>query len=148
MNNPILKVFRSKVNTAITLLIVLLFSGVVGFRILTNSSWVDSLYMTVITITTVGFKEVSPLDDDAKIFTIFLIFLSFDFVSFELGNVFQFQFSFLTFLLDGFGDITMFGQSLYNYYLVLVLISGFILLVAMIGAIVLTLEFQSHDNLL
>ena len=73
----------------------------------------------------------------------FLIFLSFDFVSFELGNVFQFQFSFLTFLLDGFGDITMFGQSLYNYYLVLVLISGFILLVAMIGAIVLTLEFQS-----
>jgi len=76
MNNPILKVFRSKVNTAITLLIVLLFSGVVGFRILTNSSWIDSLYMTVITITTVGFKEVSPLDDDAKIFTIFLILAS------------------------------------------------------------------------
>ena len=76
MNNPILKVFRSKLNTAVTLLVVLLGFGVIGFRILTNSSWIDSFYMTVITITTVGFKEVSPLDDEAKIFTIFLILAS------------------------------------------------------------------------
>ena len=32
--------------------------------------------MTVITISTVGFKEVEPLDADAKIFTIFLIITS------------------------------------------------------------------------
>jgi len=32
--------------------------------------------MTVITISTVGFKEVEPLDNDAKIFTIFLIITS------------------------------------------------------------------------
>ena len=76
MTNPILKVFRSKLNTAITLLISLLGIGVVGFKILTNSSWIDSLYMTVITITTVGFKEVSPLDQSAKVFTIFLILAS------------------------------------------------------------------------
>ncbi|MBT8259932.1 MAG: potassium channel family protein, partial [Bacteroidia bacterium] len=76
MTNPLLKVFRSKLNTAIILLISLLGIGVVGFKILTKSSWIDSLYMTVITITTVGFKEVSPLDDDAKIFTIFLILAS------------------------------------------------------------------------
>lgn len=76
MINPILQVFRSKLNTAIILLISLLGIGVVGFKILTKASWIDSLYMTVITITTVGFKEVSPLDDDAKIFTIFLILAS------------------------------------------------------------------------
>lgn len=76
MNNPILKVFRSKLNTAISLLITLLGVGVVGFKILTQSSWIDALYMTVITITTVGFKEVSPLGDSGKIFTIFLILAS------------------------------------------------------------------------
>ena len=73
MANPLLKVFRSKINTAITLLIVLLFVGIAGFKIMTNYSWVDAVYMTVITITTVGFGEVQPLDDEAKIFTTFLI---------------------------------------------------------------------------
>jgi voltage-gated potassium channel len=76
MENPLIRVFRSKINTAIILLIALLFTGVVGFKVMTNYSWVDSLYMTVITITTVGFGEVKPLDDESKIFTIFLILTS------------------------------------------------------------------------
>lgn len=38
--------------------------------------WIDALYMTVITITTVGFSEVNPLDYESKIFTIFLILVS------------------------------------------------------------------------
>ena len=38
--------------------------------------WINALYMTVITISTVGFKEVEPLDDEAKVFTIFLIITS------------------------------------------------------------------------
>lgn len=76
MANPLIKVFRSKINNAIILLIVLLFIGIVGFKIMTNYSWVDAVYMTVITITTVGFGEVQPLDNEAKIFTIFLILTS------------------------------------------------------------------------
>ena len=43
---------------------------------MSDYSWIDALYMTVITITTVGFGEVEPLDDNAKIFTIFLILAS------------------------------------------------------------------------
>ena len=46
---------------------------------------------------------------------------------------------------DHFGDILLFGQSLYNYNLVIVLLSGLLLLVAMIGAIVLTLDFRSTN---
>ncbi|NET53464.1 MAG: potassium channel protein, partial [Merismopedia sp. SIO2A8] len=38
------------------------------------SLW-DSLYMTVITLSTVGFSEVHPLDDNGRKFTILLIFL-------------------------------------------------------------------------
>jgi voltage-gated potassium channel len=74
--NPLIKFFRKKIYTAIFLLVFLLFIGVLGFKIMSNYSWVDAVYMTVITITTVGFGEVQPLDDNAKIFTIFLILTS------------------------------------------------------------------------
>ncbi|SDR98914.1 voltage-gated potassium channel [Formosa sp. Hel1_31_208] len=74
--NPLIKLFREKIYIAVILLIVLLMIGVFGFRFMSDYSWVDSLYMTVITVTTVGFGEVHPLDDKSKIFTIFLILTS------------------------------------------------------------------------
>lgn len=74
--NPIVKLFRSKIYTAIALPILVLGIGVFGFRWLSNYSWIDALYMTVITITTVGFGEVQPLDDQSKVFTVVLILTS------------------------------------------------------------------------
>lgn len=47
--------------------------GVAGYHYLADYGWLDALYMTIITVTTVGFKEVQPLDAPAKIFTICLI---------------------------------------------------------------------------
>lgn len=57
------------------MLLVLVF-GVVGYKILSDFSWVEAIYMTIITVTTVGFSEVKPLDVNAKIFTVFLIVTS------------------------------------------------------------------------
>ncbi|WP_298897385.1 TrkA family potassium uptake protein [uncultured Psychroserpens sp.] len=74
--SPLIKLFKGKIYTAVLLLLLLLVIGVLGFRIISDYSWVDSLYMTVITVTTVGFGEVQPLDENAKIFTIFLIMAS------------------------------------------------------------------------
>ncbi len=50
--------------------------GTLGFVFIADYGWINALYMTVITISTVGFKEVQPLDADAKIFTILLIITS------------------------------------------------------------------------
>ena len=50
-------------------------------------SWVDAVYMTVITVTTVGFGEVVPLDDQSKIFTIFLILASVVIVGYALSTI-------------------------------------------------------------
>jgi voltage-gated potassium channel len=47
--------------------------GVVGYAVIEGWSFLDSLYMTVITITTVGFAEVHPLSQAGQIFSIFLI---------------------------------------------------------------------------
>ncbi len=71
-----IKLSRSKIYLAITLLHAVVLIGVLGYRFLADYSWTDALYMTVITMATVGFKEVQPLDDTAKFFTVFLILAS------------------------------------------------------------------------
>lgn len=52
------------------------FIGVFGYFFLFNYSFVDAFYMTVITVTTVGFGEVHPFTSEEKVFTIFLILSS------------------------------------------------------------------------
>lgn len=46
--------------------------GSFGYMAIEQWDFVDSFYMTVITLTTIGFREVHPLSDNGKIFTIFL----------------------------------------------------------------------------
>ncbi|MCK5839642.1 MAG: potassium channel protein [Bacteroidales bacterium] len=50
--------------------------GVTGYEIIEDLSFFDSLYMTVITLSTVGFREVKQLSEGGKIFTIILIITS------------------------------------------------------------------------
>ena len=71
-----LRLFRSKFYLAIFLMVFILVIGVLGYRYLSNYDWVDAFYMTIITVTTVGFSEVRPLDAGSKIFTVFLIIAS------------------------------------------------------------------------
>ncbi|MBU6454993.1 MAG: NAD-binding protein [Cyanobacteria bacterium REEB67] len=47
--------------------------GALGFMLIEKWNFLDSLYMTVITLTTVGYGETHPLDAAGKIYTIILI---------------------------------------------------------------------------
>ncbi|NHF60729.1 potassium channel protein [Flavobacteriaceae bacterium TP-CH-4] len=71
-----IKLFRSKIYLALSLMFTVVLFGVMGYRFLADYTWIDALYMTIITMATVGFKEVQPLDDTAKIFTVLLIMAS------------------------------------------------------------------------
>lgn len=86
----LLKLLRTKIYLAIILLISLMSAGVVGYKILSNYSWLDAFYMTVITVTTVGFGEVSPLNDASKIFTVFLILASIIILGYALSVITEF----------------------------------------------------------
>lgn len=48
-------------------------SGVIGYVVIEDWTLFDSLYMTIITITTVGYHEVNPLTTGGRVFSIFLI---------------------------------------------------------------------------
>ncbi|MDD5757731.1 MAG: NAD-binding protein [Desulfobulbaceae bacterium] len=68
------------------LLSILLF-GTFGYMGLEGSSFLDGLYMTVITITTVGFQEAVPLHAAGKIFTMGLVLVGVSFVLYVFGKV-------------------------------------------------------------
>jgi voltage-gated potassium channel len=67
---------KSRFLTAIILVLGLIFIGTVGYMIIEDINLLDSLYMTIITMSTVGFKEVHEFSAGGKIFTIVLIILS------------------------------------------------------------------------
>ena len=73
---PKTQFIRSKIYKALLLLLSILIVGSLGYMAIENYAFIDALYMTVITISTVGFKEANPLDFQGKIFTIILIFIS------------------------------------------------------------------------
>jgi voltage-gated potassium channel len=59
----------------VTLIILVISIGVAGYMIIEGWSLLDALYMTVITLTTVGFGEIWPLSTAGRLFTIALIAL-------------------------------------------------------------------------
>jgi len=71
-----LKVLNSKINKTLFLVVAIISIGTLGYVFLSGYSFIDALYQTVITITTVGFGEVQPFSSEEKVFTIFLILTS------------------------------------------------------------------------
>lgn len=71
-----IKFLDSKLYKALILLLTIIFIGVVGYMFLADLNFVDALYMTIITMSTVGFGEVVPLTPEARLFTVFLILMS------------------------------------------------------------------------
>ncbi len=56
------------------LLCITLVVGTTGFELIEGYSWFDAFYMTLTTITTVGYQELRPLSRPGRIFNSFLIF--------------------------------------------------------------------------
>lgn len=59
--------------TNISMLIGLVVTGTLGYRLIEGWSWFDALYMTVITLATIGYGETNPLHMQGRIFTVILI---------------------------------------------------------------------------
>ncbi len=79
--------FFSKVYYFIFLLLLITLGGTAGFMIIENWDFVDAFYMTIITISTVGFGEVESLTIYGKLFTSFLIISSFGTFAYAVTSI-------------------------------------------------------------
>ena len=64
---------RKKLFQALALVAFIVTCGTAGYMIIEGWNFLDAIYMTITTLTTVGFREVHELSSRGIIFTIFLI---------------------------------------------------------------------------
>jgi len=63
--------------------------GTAGFRLIEGYSLFDASYMTLITITTVGYQELRPLSHAGRVFNSYLIFFGVSAMFFAVGAMTQ-----------------------------------------------------------
>jgi voltage-gated potassium channel len=74
----------------VLLAVLLVAGGTAGYMAIEGWSVLDSIYMTVITLSTIGYGEVNPVSQPGRIFTLILIVLGVGFFLYVIGNVVQF----------------------------------------------------------
>ncbi len=76
-----------KILIVFLLIVALWAAGVAGYVAIEKWTLLDSVYMTAISLTTVGFKEVRPLSDSGRVFTIILITLGVSLFFYAAGTL-------------------------------------------------------------
>ena len=104
--------------SGIVLLVVLLVSGTIGYMIIEKWHFLNALYMTVITITTVGYGEVSEISKAGRIFTIVLIFVGVSIVAYMLGLVAQSMLDFQLRSILGRRKLGLKIKMIKNHYII------------------------------
>lgn len=83
-----------RLKIAFILLALLICIGISGYILIERWNFLESIYMTIITIASVGYMEVKPLSDEGRIFTIFLIIFGMGILLFCIST-------FTAFLVEG-----------------------------------------------
>ena len=92
MTDPHPHALKAHLLLPLSLLLVVTGIGTVGYYWLwrtAGGTWLDALYMTVITISTVGFSEVRPLDTAGRVFTMLLAVTGIGSLFYTLGVVME-----------------------------------------------------------
>jgi len=88
-------------------LVAIVVIGVIGYMVIEGWAFLDALYMTITTITTVGFREVHPLSDAGRIFSIIIIIGGVGGALYVLTNI-------MGYILEGQFGITMGRRRMKN----------------------------------
>ena len=78
---------HSRLPIALLLLLAVIFAGTLGYYGIEDMPVFDAFYMTVITISTVGFSEIKPLSQAGRILTVIVIVSGISVLTYTLGQV-------------------------------------------------------------
>src|SRR5450755_17396 len=70
-------------------LVLIIAGGTIGFIVIDNYPPFDAFYMTIITVSTVGYAEVHPLSHAGRVFNSFLIFFGVTIMLLAVGGMTQ-----------------------------------------------------------
>jgi voltage-gated potassium channel len=69
-NHPRLNISLARLRHALALLSLVVLAGAVGYHLLAKTDYLDSFYMAITTLFTVGFREMGEVTRSTKLFTI------------------------------------------------------------------------------
>lgn len=78
-----------RLRTSFAVLILIAATGTLGYRFIEEIPLFDAFYMTIITISTVGFFEIKPLSPEGRILTIFIIAASISIGTYSVSMIMQ-----------------------------------------------------------
>jgi voltage-gated potassium channel len=109
---------RTKLRIALTLILGLIASGTIGFKLILGLSFFDAFYFTLQTITTIGFGEPAGMNTRARVFAVFVILTGVSTIGYALS--FAAQAIVESELVSTFGKRKMFKDisKLKNHFIV------------------------------
>ena len=107
-----------KIGKGFGILFLVLAFGTTGYMLIEKWSFLDSLYMTVITITTVGYREMGPMSPAGMVFTIFVVFSGMGLIIYILGAVAQAMVEFQLGSVIGRRKLLATIRSMKNHYII------------------------------
>ena len=66
---------QKRLGLIIAVIVLVVSIGTTFYHYVENLKWLDSIYFSVITLTTVGYGDITPHTDPGKIFTIFYVLI-------------------------------------------------------------------------
>jgi voltage-gated potassium channel len=103
---------------SVFVLALLVSFGVAGYMGIEGWRFLDALYMTIITLGTVGFKEVHDLSDAGKIFTVFLIIFGVSVLGYIVGSLAQIMFEGQFQRIIGRKKVEKMVEALHGHYII------------------------------
>jgi voltage-gated potassium channel len=81
---------RRQLRTALIAVAVIVATGVIGYMLIEDLRWLDAIYLTVITLATIGYGDFTAQSDAGRVFTIFLVISGLGVFTFAIQAAFAF----------------------------------------------------------
>lgn len=107
-----------KLAVALLVLLTILSMGMTGFHYLEGWNFVESLYATVVTISTVGYGDFSPHTSGGMLFTVFLIIVGVGTMLYTVGLVTETMLEGRLKIIMGRGRLEKMMRKMNNHYII------------------------------
>ncbi|MCY4145132.1 MAG: NAD-binding protein [Chloroflexi bacterium] len=84
---------RRQFRAASILILIVIPVGILGYMLIENRPWYEAVYLTIITLTTIGFGDIVPTTPLGQLFTLVLVFTGLGALAFFLSSSFALTFS-------------------------------------------------------